>query len=91
MNLVVALLVGTVQALVSVVELCFLLRAILSWLPLSDNNPLITFTAMVTEPVIMPVRALFDRFGWFRDFPLDMPFFVAFILLNVVSSLLLVL
>lgn len=91
MNLVVALLIGTVQALVSVVELCFLLRAILSWLPLSDSNPLITFTAMVTEPIIMPIRALFDRFGWFRDFPLDMPFFVAFILLNVVSSLLLVL
>ena len=91
MNLVVALLIGTVQALVSIVELCFLLRAILSWLPLSDSNPLITFTAMVTEPIIMPIRALFDRFGWFRDFPLDMPFFVAFILLNVVSSLLLVL
>lgn len=90
MNLVVSLLIGTVQALISVVEVCFLLRAILSWLPLSESNPLITFTAMVTEPIIMPIRALFDRFGWFRDFPLDVPFFVAFILINVVSSLLLV-
>ena len=90
MNLVVSLLIGTVQALISVVEVCFLLRAILSWLPLSDSNPFVTFTAMVTEPIIMPIRALFDRFGWFRDFPLDMPFFVAFILVNVVSSLLLI-
>ena len=90
MDLVVSLLIGTVQALLSVVQLCFLVRAILSWLPLSDDNPLITFTAMVTEPIILPVRALFDRFGWFRDFPLDMPFFVAFILVNLVGSVLLI-
>lgn len=88
MNLVVSLLIGTVQALLFVVELCFLVRAVLSFFPLSDSNPLITFTAMVTEPIIMPIRALFDRFGWFRNFPLDVPFFVAFILVNAVSSLL---
>ena len=90
MNLVVSLLIGTVQALLSVVQLCFLVRAILSWLPLSDDNPLVTFTAMVTEPIIAPIRALFDHFGWFRDFPLDVSFFVAFILVNLVGSLLLV-
>ena len=89
MDLVVSLLIGTVQALLSVVQLCFLVRAILSWLPLSDDNPLVTFTAMVTEPIIAPIRALFEHFGWFRDFPLDVPFFVAFIVVNLVGSALL--
>ena len=91
MQLVVALLRGTVRALLSVVEICFLVRAILSWFPIREDNPILTFTSMVTEPFIAPVRALFDRFGWFRDFPLDMSFFVSFLLVNVASSLLLML
>lgn len=90
MDLFVSLVTGTVGALLTAVEVCFFLRAILSWLPLSEDNPFIAFTALVTEPIILPIRALFDRFGWFRDFPIDVPFFVAFLLLHLVSTALFV-
>ncbi|MBR7111362.1 MAG: YggT family protein [Clostridia bacterium] len=88
MPLVVALVGGAVRALLSIVQICFLVRALLSWLPLREDHPIGTFTAMVTEPFIAPIRALFDRFGWFRDFPLDMPFFVAMLLVGLLDTLL---
>lgn len=91
MGLFVALLRGTVQALLSVVQLCFLVRALLSWFPIREDNPFLNLTAMVTEPFIMPVRALFDRFGWFRNVPIDVPFFVSFLLVNAIGSTLLML
>ena len=86
MNLFVALLAGTVRALFFFVEICFLVRAVLSWFPLREDHPVILFVAMVTEPIVAPIRALFDHFGWFRNIPIDISFFVAYILLSIVST-----
>ena len=89
MDLLVTLIAGTVQALLSITELCFLARAILSLFPLSEDNPFLVITAMVTEPIILPFRTLFDRFGWFQNSPLDIPFFVAFLFVQMLGVLLL--
>ena len=89
MSLFLTLLVGTVRALLSIVQLCFLVRAILSWFPIRENNPFLILVAMVTEPFILPFRALCNHFGWFRNLPLDMPFFFGFIAVSLTSSLLL--
>ncbi len=89
MSLFLTLLMGTVRALLSIVQLCFLVRAIFSWFPIREDNPFFLLVAMVTEPFILPFRALFDRFGWFRNMPLDMPFFFGFIAVSLISSLLL--
>ena len=77
---------NTMLALLSAVELCMLVRAVLSWFPIRDDHPLLRFVCMVTEPLIAPIRALFDRLGLFRNFPLDMSFFAAFLLLSAVSG-----
>ena len=79
---------NTVLALLSAIEICMLVRAVLSWFPIRDDNPILRFVVMVTEPLIAPIRALFDRMGWFRNFPLDMSFFVTFLLLSAASSVL---
>lgn len=88
MDLAVTLIVGTGKALLWTVQICMLARAVLSWFPLSEDNPILGFVTMVTEPVIAPIRALFDRFGWFEDLPIDISFFVAYLLLALVSTLL---
>lgn len=85
MDIVVALLVGTVSALLTFLKLCFLVRAVLSFLPVDEQNPIARFTALVTEPVIAPIRALFDRFGWFQNSVLDVPFFTAFMVISAIS------
>lgn len=88
MNLFVALLAGTVRALFFFVEICFLVRAVLSWFPLREDHPVILFVAMVTEPIVAPVRALLDRLGWFQNLPIDVSFFFAYLLLILVETLL---
>ena len=66
------------------VEIAMLLRAVLSWFPLEPNK----FTNLlyaITEPVIYPIRWLFYRMNWFQDSPLDVPFFVTFLIISVIN------
>jgi len=55
---------------------------------MDEDSPVENFLYTVTEPVIAPVRALCDRFGWFEGLPVDMSFFITFILLSVLTALL---
>lgn len=89
MSLFLTLFVGTVRALLSIVQLCFLVRAILSWFPIRQDNPFLALVTMVTEPFVLPFRALCDRFGWFRNVPIDIPFFFGFIAVSLLDSFLL--
>ena len=86
MDLFITIFAGTAQALLLVLEICMLLRAILSWFPIRDDNPILSFVAMVTEPIIVPFRALFERLGWFQNSPLDVSFFVAYLLLTILGA-----
>ena len=85
MQIVVTLLAGTVRALLSFLKICFFVRAVLSFLPIDEQHPITRFTAVVTEPIIAPIRALFDRYGWCRGSVLDVPFFTAFMLISAIS------
>ena len=64
------------------------LRAILSWIPGAADNALGTFLFTVTELLISPVRAIFDALGINTAFPIDIPFFVTFIVLSILGSIL---
>ena len=88
MNLFLTLVTGTATALIGILQLCMLLRALLPLFMMREDHPVLLFCAMVTEPIVAPVRALFDHMGWFRDLPIDIAFFVAYLLLNLVSTLL---
>lgn len=86
MDLFVAIVSRTALALLFALEICMLIRAILSWFPIKEDNPILLFVTMMTEPIVAPIRALFEHFGWFQNIPIDISFFVAYILLSVVST-----
>ena len=88
MKIALLILGNTVLTLLSALEICMLVRAVLSWFPIRDDNPILRFVEMVTEPLIAPIRALLDRTGWFRNFPLDMSFFVTFLLISAAGAVL---
>ena len=88
MNLALLILANTTVALLSILELCMLVRAVLSFLPIRDDHPVLSFVEMVTEPVVAPIRALFDRFDWFQNSVLDVPYIVAFLLISLLSGIL---
>ena len=86
MDLFVTLIIGIAQAILYTLEIAMLLRAILSWFPISEDNPFVLFVTMLTEPIVAPIRALFERMNWFQNIPIDISFFVAYLLLSVVST-----
>ena len=75
------LLIGAIQTLMFI-------RAILSWLPMLEGNSLTEFIYQVTEVVIYPVRCVLERFEALAALPLDLSFFVTFILLSILQTLL---
>lgn len=76
-----------VRIILTVLQLAMLLRAILSWFPMEPNG-FTDFLFGITEPIIYPIRALFNRLNWFQNSPIDISFSVAYILLFVISMLL---
>ena len=77
----------TVSLALDVLMTMMFLRAVVSWLPGLSQTRLGEFLYTVTEWVILPVRALFDKMNWNVPFMFDIPFFVTFILLSIVSSI----
>ena len=83
---VVYMIARIVSALLSLLEIAMFIRAVLSWFPGADSSAFGNFIAMVTEPVIAPIRALADRFGWFRNSPIDFSFMIALLVLMLVQN-----
>ena len=81
------LLSRTVLAALGIIEICMLLRAILSFF-VDQENVLLTFCIAVTEPVILPFRMLLSRFESLDRLPLDIPFLVTYIAIAVLGGVL---
>ncbi|MBQ2545961.1 MAG: YggT family protein [Clostridia bacterium] len=88
MTSILYVLSATLRILLYAFQLLMLARAIVSWLPLDEDSPVENFLYAVTEPVIAPVRALCERFGWFEGLPVDMSFFITFLLITVLTAFL---
>ena len=74
---------GTVVVLLSIIQLAMTARAIISWFPIEPNF-LTHFLDVITEPVVYPIRKLFEKLNWFQGIPLDMSFMAAFMLISIV-------
>jgi YggT family protein len=71
-------------AIANIYLLCFILRAVMSWFPISHGSPvlpLVRFLARITEPVLMPFRRIIPPLGMF-----DVSFLVAFVVLSLVVN-----
>lgn len=87
MEYVIFFLKNTVLALLLVIDIAMFARAILSWIDSMAEGALPTFLAALTEPVILPVRRLCEKFHWFEGSPLDMPFIITGMFLTIVLML----
>ena len=81
-------IVRCVLIFIDVVSIAMLGRAVLSWFTMGEQTRIGAFLYVVTEPLIMPIRNLCGRFGWFQGVPLDMPFLITSLLMMLVSSFL---
>ena len=88
MSSVTYLLTDTVIVFISVIQLLMFVRAILSWLPIDEDNGFAAFVYHITEIIIYPVRCILERSETIASLPLDVSFFVTFMLLSVLESIL---
>ncbi len=89
MNTGVYILVRFVILFLDMILLAMLVRAVLSWLPPGDGISRVSaFLFVVTEPFIMPVRAICAHFGWFQGSPLDLSFLITTMILSLTNVLL---
>lgn len=86
MATVIAIFVGFLRTFLYLLDLAMLLRAILSWLPIDEDNPLLHIAYMITEPFIYPIRALLHRFELFRNLPIDIAFIITSVLILIASA-----
>lgn len=87
MDIAIYILKFSVICLLDVLHLAMLVRALLSWIDPMQEWKISSFLYVVTEPVILPLRRLFERKHWFEGMPIDMPFMITFLLLFLLSSL----
>lgn len=76
-----------VDVLLTVLYFAIFIRVILSWLPLDEDGPFVSFVYLVTDPVILPIRALLDRTGLLENSPLDFSTLIAMVVLMLLQTL----
>lgn len=64
-------------------------RAIMSWISRDYNNPIVRFVYEITEPILYPMRALFERNGWNRGM-FDFSFLATLLVLEILFKYLIV-
>ncbi|MDR1530860.1 MAG: YggT family protein [Clostridiales bacterium] len=72
-----------------ILYICIIINAVLSWLPVSRDNPLAKLVGLVVEPILNPIRKLLARspLGG-TGMPVDFSPIIAFFLLNVIRNIL---
>ena len=81
------ILAASVGVLLNFLYIAMLLEAILSWF-LPEDRLIMVILTTITSPVVFPVRMLLSRIPAIARLPIDLSFFVAFLLLGLVSGLL---
>lgn len=88
MNEIAYIIVNLAILMVWILQGAMFIRAIMSWIPGLDENKFGDFLYALTEPFIVPVRAVLDRIPLFQGLPIDMSFLVTYLLLSLLSMFL---
>ena len=86
LNLILYCLCTTLRLAVRVEETLIFLRAILSWLPIDGDGLIPRLIYALTEPVIIPVRAVLSYFGLdAEESPVDFAPLITMLLLMMIG------
>ena len=73
---------GLLAALIQLLILAILARAVLSWFVRDPNNPIMQALNTITDPILQPLRQIMPRFGMMDFTPL-----VAIIVLSIIAGM----
>ena len=73
-------------ALVDIIMWAMLIRAVMSLF--TDDGVIWSFVYSITEPIVIPVRKLLEKFNVASSMPIDISFMITYLLLSVLSTFL---
>ncbi len=79
-----------VGTLLRVYEVLFIVRAILSWFPMMQAGGLMNVLYSLTEPILAPIRSVLMRIPFLQNIPIDFSVLVAFLLIDVIRTAILI-
>lgn len=82
MNILLTTVAEIVRLFVYALDICLVIRAILSWFPDLAEGNLGEFVYTVTEPLVGFVRNILMKIRFFRDAPFDLSVFFSCVLLG---------
>ena len=85
---IVYVIIRLVYYLIVVLQIAMFARAIMSWIMAEEDNAFTRFIGTITDPIIIPIRMVLEKFEFVRNMPIDISFFVAFLLLVIIQNML---
>lgn len=80
---ILGLTVYSLDKLILAIEIILFVRAILSWIPESDNSRFGQIIYKLTEPLLIPFRKLVSRSSVLDNVFIDVSFIVAILVLEI--------
>lgn len=87
MELFIELIRAVADGLITLLQIAMLVRAVVSWFPGGEDSVIGYVAYTISEPVVLPVRKFLEKFESIRNFPIDMSFFVTFLLVSMVTTI----
>ena len=82
------ILAKCVRILLDMISLSMIFRMLLPLFADVEGSPLYMLTVAVTEPLIVPVRFLLDKFGIGTNTPIDLGFMATYLILFIIDMFL---
>ena len=86
LDTIVYLFRSLISTVLSLVMFAMLLRSLISLFFFEEENKFIDFIYFVTEPFIIPVRAVMYRFNILQGSPIDFSFMITAVILAIVNT-----
>ncbi len=78
----------SVKVLIDFLQLALCINAILSWLPLEEDNIFVVLLEGICAPVLYPARLLVEKSETLSSLPVDVSFIMAYIGLTIIGAVL---
>ncbi len=69
-----------------ILKYAVILRALLSFLPIGQDNQFVDILYQITEPVLAPIKAFLGRTEWGRNSMIDISPIIAIVLIWIIAS-----
>ena len=88
METVLFIIAKSVQLLLALVSLAMMIRAIMPFFFDVEDNKIFIIACFVSEPLIAPVRLIMTKLNIGQNSPIDWAFFVTYIIICILESIL---